>query len=152
MAKILVTGHLGFIGKHLCRKLGDSGYTFDGVDLKDDTEYVFNYFNGIDKLEELGKIYKYDSKNTKEQNIKLKDLYERIVKVNIKGLNNLVTLYANTDLKDDTKYVFNYFQNLDSIDSLSRIYGYDSYIMTFLKENIKLKEHIDEYRKKTVST
>ena len=38
MAKILVSGHLGFIGKHLCRKLGDSGYTFEGVDLKDETD------------------------------------------------------------------------------------------------------------------
>lgn len=38
MAKILVTGHLGFIGRHLCRKLGDNGYVFEGIDLKDETD------------------------------------------------------------------------------------------------------------------
>jgi TPR repeat protein len=121
---------------------------YSSTDLKNDTEYVFNYFNGIGKLEELGKIYKYDSKNTKEQNLKLKDLYERIVKVGIKGLNNLVTLYTNTDLKNDTEYVFNYFQNLDSIDSLGIIYAFDSHIMNLLKENIKLKQNIASHEKK----
>ena len=38
MAKILVSGHLGFIGRHLCRRLVHSGYTFEGIDLKDETD------------------------------------------------------------------------------------------------------------------
>jgi len=38
MAKILVSGHLGFIGKHLCRKLVDNSYKFEGVDLKDNRD------------------------------------------------------------------------------------------------------------------
>ena len=32
----MVSGHLGFVGRHVCRKLGDSGYSFIGVDLRDD--------------------------------------------------------------------------------------------------------------------
>ena len=38
MAKILVSGHLGFIGRHLCRRLVDSGYAFEGIDLKDERD------------------------------------------------------------------------------------------------------------------
>ena len=34
MSKILVSGHLGFVGQHLCRKLVDNGYRFENVDLK----------------------------------------------------------------------------------------------------------------------
>lgn len=38
MSKILVSGSLGFIGKHLCRKLVDNGYKFEGIDLKDEKD------------------------------------------------------------------------------------------------------------------
>ena len=38
MKKIMVTGSLGFIGKHLCRKLVELGYEFEGIDLLDDKD------------------------------------------------------------------------------------------------------------------
>jgi len=38
MTKILVSGHLGFIGRHLCRKLADNNYRFEGFDLKNNRD------------------------------------------------------------------------------------------------------------------
>ena len=38
MRKIVVTGHLGFIGRHLCRKLVGFGYKFEGIDLSDNRD------------------------------------------------------------------------------------------------------------------
>jgi TPR repeat protein len=119
------------------------------TDLKDDVDYVFNYFNGIDKLGELGKIYNYNSTNTKEQNIKLKDLYEKIISVS-KGkevLHSLAILYKNTDLKDDTEYVFNYFTSNDGISKLQTIYGFDTFTMDLFKDNIKIQNHIESTKK-----
>ena len=36
MAKILVTGHLGFIGSHLFKALKEKGHEVEGIDLKDE--------------------------------------------------------------------------------------------------------------------
>ena len=51
MDKILVTGNLGFIGQHLCRKLVSLGYKFKGVDIKnggDIRKLTPDDFEGID--------------------------------------------------------------------------------------------------------
>ena len=90
---------------------------------------------------------------------KAKDLYEKAIKGYLQNpqvytneivstLTQLCQLYQkNNDLKKDVDHVVNYFNEINKIDYIKTIYGFDDFVMSLLRENIKLKKKNDEIKK-----
>jgi len=85
------------------------------------------------------------------QPLKAKELYEKSIriKVNKNAVNKLVSIYRDSDLKNDKDKVIKYFINIGCENELEEIYQYSAEYITLIKTNMILLEQNEKLLKET---